>query len=182
MKQSSNGAKKNNAIIIVCVTIVAVAIIIAAVIIAKKPGNEVVSSSTEADNTVLDRGFISEEEVKEQVDVGAAMQEKVAEGMFACRMSMTWTFPDGTSESSNAYVANSESNTHTMYFDVYVDETDELVYSSQLLPVGSEIRGITLEKDLEPGEYPLRVQYTLVDENYEEISTVGFMVTAIVNN
>ncbi len=122
----------------------------------------------------LERGFV-EQEVTE--DIMAEMADKVAEGMFECKMTTTWTFEDSDSVSPNAYVANVESNLHTIYFDVYEDGTEELLYSSPLLPVGTEFQSIKLEKKLPAGEYTAVVMYTLVDENYEEVSKVGFTVT-----
>ena len=75
-----------------------------------------------------------------------------------------------------------ESNLHTIYFDVYDTATDELLYSSPMLPVGTELNNIKLEKELQKGEYDAVVQYTLVGEENEEVSTVGFNITISVNN
>lgn len=122
----------------------------------------------------LERGFVSEDSAD---DIMAEMADKVADGMFECEMTMSWTFQDGNSVASNAYVANSENNLHTLYFDVYDNETDELLYSSPMMPVGTELREIKLEKKLPAGEYSALVMYTLVDEEYEEVSKVGFNIT-----
>ena len=127
----------------------------------------------------LDRGF-GDESNKDTVmeDMG----DKVAEGMFECKMTTSWVFEDGKSESPNAYVANVENNLHTIYFDVYEKATEELLYSSPMLPVGTELDNIKLEKELQKGEYDAVVMYTLVDEDNEEVSTVGFDITISVNN
>lgn len=122
----------------------------------------------------LERGFVSEDSAD---DIMEEMANKVADGMFECEMTMSWTFQDGKSVASNAYVANSENNLHTLYFDVYDNSTDELLYSSPMMPVGTELREIQLEKELPAGDYSALVMYTLVDENYEEVSQVGFNIT-----
>lgn len=122
----------------------------------------------------LERGFVSEDSAD---DIMEEMADKVAEGMFECEMTMSWTFQDGESVASNAYVANSENNLHTLYFDVYDNATEELLYSSPMMPVGTELREIQLEKELPAGDYNALVMYTLVDENYEEVSKVGFNIT-----
>ena len=127
----------------------------------------------------LDRGFVDE---SNKDTVMEDMGEKVAEGMFECKMTTSWVFEDGKSESPNAYVANVENNLHTIYFDVYDKETEELLYSSPMLPVGTELTNIKLEKELQKGEYDAVVRYTLVDEDNEEVSTVGFDITISVNN
>ncbi len=127
----------------------------------------------------LDRGFVDNSNTDTVME---EMGDKVAEGMFECNMAASWVFEDGKSESPNAYVANVESNLHTLYFDVYDTSTDELLYSSPMLPVGTDIRNIKLEKELQKGEYDAVVMYTLINEDNEEVSTVGFNITISVNN
>ena len=51
-----------------------------------------------------------------------------------------------------------------------------------MLPVGTDLNNIKLEKELQKGEYDAVVQYTLVGEDNEEVSTVGFNITISVNN
>lgn len=127
----------------------------------------------------IDRGFVDE---SNKDTIMEDMGDKVAEGMFECKMTTSWVFEDGKSESPNAYVANVENNLHTIYFDVYDKATEELLYSSPMIPVGSELTNIKLEKELQKGEYDAVVRYTLVDEDNEEVSTVGFDITISVNN
>ena len=122
----------------------------------------------------LDRGFVKE---GNRDDIMSEMSDKVEEGMFECKMTTTWTFENADSVSPNAYVANVENNRYTFYFDVYEESTNELLYSSPLLPVGTEINDIKLEKKLSAGDYNAVVMYTLVDENEEEVSTAGFTIT-----
>lgn len=112
------------------------------------------------------------------------MREEVAEGMFECQMSMTWTFTDSKSESKDAYVANSFNNTHPIYFDVYMKDTEELLYSSPVLPVGTDLTNFKLEKELEAGSYQAIVMYSLLEDvdSQEEISRAGFVVTINVLN
>jgi hypothetical protein len=113
-----------------------------------------------------------------------AVRDKVAEGMFECKMTTKWTFEDGKSESADAYVANAEANTHTICFDVVDEASGEVWYKSPYIKVGEELSGIKLDKELEEGVYNPIVQYTLVDENpdgtYSEVSSAGFRVTITV--
>lgn len=122
---------------------------------------------------VLERGFV---DTKNAEEVVSEMANKVEEGMFECKMTTTWTFDNADAVSPNAYVANVESNRNTLYFDVYLDGTDEAIYSSPLLPVGTELQNIKLEKELPAGEYGATVVYTLVNDEYEEVSAVGFKI------
>lgn len=168
------------AIIAIVILLVALGLCIA-LLVGKSNGGQGANPDDEVTPAAaaLERGFVNEEAAG---DIMEEMTEKVAEGMFECKMTTSWVFKDADSVSPNAYVANVESNLHTIYFDVYLDGTDELVYSSPLLPVGTEFQEVKLEKKLPAGEYNAVVMYTLVDENYEEVSSAGFRITISVLN
>jgi len=177
-KEARDEKQKRNVIIIIIIAfaVLLTALMVCIVLLLKKSEDDQVESLDDMTPAAaaLERGFVEKEVVD---DIMEEMADKVAEGMFECKMTTTWTFEDSDSISPNAYVANVESNLHTIYFDVYEDGTDELLYSSPLLPVGTEFQSIKLEKKLPAGEYNAVVMYTLVDENYEEVSKVGFTVT-----
>ncbi|WP_035772170.1 hypothetical protein [Butyrivibrio sp. VCD2006] len=93
-----------------------------------------------------------------------------------------WTFPDGSSPSTDATVANDKENETAVYFDVIVDETGETIYSSPVLELGAEITNFKLDKALEKGDYICTVVYHLVDENQDELSSVNIGTTIHVLN
>ena len=180
-KQGSPVRSRGKWITIAVITVLAVALTVCIVLLVLRSGDTREaqpgldnSNDHDAPQTVLDRGFVDESNAD---NIMSELSEKVEEGMFECMMSTSWTFEDGASASPNSYVANVESNLHAIYFDVYIDQTEELIYSSPILPVGSEIRGIKLDKELSAGDYDAIVMYTLVNEAYEEVSTVGFRIT-----
>lgn len=161
-QKESNKERRKKIIVIISFAIILIALTICIVLLLYKPKNN------------LDRGFVKESNTDE---IMSEMSDKVEEGMFECKMTTTWTFEDADSVSPNAYVANSENNRYTFYFDVYDESTNELLYSSPLLPVGTEMNNIKLEKHLPAGDYDAVVMYTLVDENEKEVSTAGFTIT-----
>lgn len=184
-KQKENTEKKNKNVIIIIIAalvILIAALIVCIVILLTKQKEEPVQESGSAANTsnssILDRGIVDNDNVEDIMD---EMTEKVSEGMFECKMTTAWTFDDGKSAAPNAYVANVENNIYTLYFDVYEETTNELLYSSPMLPVGTEIKNFKLDKELPAGEYDAVVMYTMVDENLEEVSSVGFKVTISVS-
>lgn len=180
--QKSPAVKGGKWITVAVITVLAAALIICIVLLVSRSGDAGEAqrnNDNDAPQTVLDRGFVDESNMD---DIMSELSDKVEEGMFECRMSTTWTFEDAASASPNSYVANVENNQHAIYFDVYEEQTEELLYSSPILPVGSEIRGIKLEKELSAGDYDAVVMYTLVNEAYEEVSTVGFRITISVKN
>ena len=110
-------------------------------------------------------------------DIMESLQKDSDDTMFNCRMSHTWTFENGKAKSENAYVANTDYNHYAIYFDVQLTDTQETIYTSSLIPVGSEINGLTLDKELPAGEYPASVNYHLVNDDNQEVSSVGFTIT-----
>ena len=166
-------------IIIVASMALAILVLVAIVVIQFNKNNSVPVVPETAGNLsgLVNRGFVD----SSNSDVVVTdMEDKVAKGMFECEMTTEWTFGNGTSTSKDAYVANSVHNSSTICFDVYRRDNNELIYSSPLIPVGEELIGIKLDKELDAGEYKALVQYRLLDENYEEISTAGFVITITV--
>lgn len=108
--------------------------------------------------------------------------EPVEDGYYMVTMNTSWDFDDGKAESYNAYVANAVENTRTVFFDVFLSDTGENVYSSPYMPVGSELRNFALDKTLEAGDYQAVVTYHLVDDEYNEIDDVSASVTIHILN
>lgn len=165
-QEEAKKVRRKKRMIIIAFIVLLIALIICILLLLRRPEDE--------GRNIVDRDNVD--------TIMEDMTDKVAEGMFECMMTTEWTFDNADSESPNAYVANVENNRYTIYFDVYEKETNELLYSSPLLPVGTEIRNIKLDKKLAAGEYEAVVMYTLVDEDEEEVSSAGFNITISINN
>jgi hypothetical protein len=112
-------------------------------------------------------------------DVMNSIHEKVEMGMFETHMNVAWTFPDGKSPSDDAVMGNSQNNNYPFWFDVTVN--NEVAYRSDLLPVGSQVKEIILQKDLDAGTYPAVVTVHMLDDNGEAIEgNMGFNITITV--
>jgi hypothetical protein len=59
-------------------------------------------------------------------------------------------------------------------------DTEENIYSSPVLPIGSHLEDITLDKELEDGTYDCVMTYTLVDEDQNPLSSVRVSLTIVV--
>lgn len=115
-------------------------------------------------------------------DIQAQLDEAVKDGMYRVRMNRDWEFEDGSSPSKNAYVANSETNTKDVYIDVTLNGTEEVVYKSTIIPVGSALKEIVLDKPLPKGNYEGVCTYHLLDEDQNELSSVSLVVTLNILN
>ena len=76
------------------------------------------------------------------------------------------TIPAGTRDVS-VELMNPEENQVYFQISLYLPETEETIYQSDLLRPGQHLYEITLEKEMEAGEYPLIVRYAAysADEN-----------------
>lgn len=67
--------------------------------------------------------------------------------------------PAGTKDVSVELV-NPEENQVYFQISFYLPETDETIYTSDLIRPGQHLYEITLDKEMEAGEYPLTVKYS----------------------
>ena len=68
------------------------------------------------------------------------------------------TIPAGTTDVS-VELMNPEENEVYFQISFYLPDTAETIYTSKLIKPGQHLYEITLEKAMEPGEYPLTVKY-----------------------
>lgn len=121
---------------------------------------------------------VTKDNVEEVVD-DMLNQDYVEPGYYSVSMSTTWHFKDGDSVSEDAYVANLMENTNDVYFDVFLaDNENEAILESPILPRGSELEEIALDKTLSSGTYDCVMVYHLIDEDQKTVSTlrVGFTI------
>lgn len=104
-------------------------------------------------------------------------------GSFEVSMPTIWTFPDGLSPSSDAFVDNVANNRNTVYFTVALASApDDVIYESPFITVGSRLEEIQLDLILESGTYDAIMTYVLVDEEMQDSSTVSVSITLVVEN
>jgi hypothetical protein len=117
------------------------------------------------------RGVVATPENIEELRAKA--EEPVQDGYYETRMNVDWKFPNARAESTNAYVENSTNNKRTVYFDLTLADTNELIYSSPFIPVGAKLEKFKLDVVLPAGEYAGIVTYHLVDDEYRDLTTVS---------
>lgn len=177
--------KKDNKLVVILIAllvIIIIALVVVVGILLSKKEKQAVSTNSSGREVVGSVRTVFDDE--SAASVAEEMRQDIEEGMFECRMSMKWTFENSSSESTDAYVANSVNNTYPIYFDVYIDDSDEPIYSSPVLPVGAELTNFKLDRELPAGEYRATVMYTLVRdiESQEKISKAGFVINIKVLN
>lgn len=176
MSETNKGTtdkKKPSVSTIVAVVAVAVVVVLAIVLVfvltRKKPEPEVQGKAT----------IVTEENVQ---DIIQSTSEPNTDASYTVTMSNEWTFEDGKASAQNFYVKNTENNSRTVYFDLKLSDTDEMIYSSPYIPVGEAMDTMTLDKDLDAGDYNVIMTYHLVDDDNTELTTVSVAVEIHIKN
>ena len=114
------------------------------------------------------------------------MSKEVQEGYFETYMNTDWTFPDGTSETTDAILGNSPNNKKPIRCEILLSDTSEVIFSTGVLPVGAELPPFKLDVDLDAGTYEAVCMIYLLDEEedgtYTDYSNAGFNVTITIEN
>ena len=161
--------------------IVSAAVIVVLVgVIAYMAGSRDAASVSGQEEEQIRRDVIVNEENVEEV-IRELEAPRVRPGNYEVKMNTTWHFPDGVSPSTDAYVENVTANTNDVFFDVELSDTDEVIYESPILPRGTHTNEIVLMRDLDPGEYPCRIIYHLVDDNQKTLSTLRMKIMVVVD-
>ena len=178
---SQGGATAHNSatrVIIIVGSLVLVALVgvIIALVMVLNRGEQVVYVEEEP---VQRTRVVSEDNVREVME---ELPEPVQPGYYEVSMNLNWTFPDGASPSSNAFVENLPGNSNDVYFDVQLRDTGETIYESPLIPLGEQLSSVTLDRNLPAGSYDCVVVYHLVDESQRTISTVSMGMVVTIEN
>lgn len=94
----------------------------------------------------------------------AELQKQLDESMIAFSINTNPVFASGRSE-GNLMLENPTHNAKLVVVEIYLDETNELIYRSKALPVGSYIENVTLDKVLEPGQYAATAYFNAYRES-----------------
>lgn len=169
---NKQGGNKRLAIIIGIAAVVIIALVIVIVFLLNRP--ETPSTVIEDGPVPGGRGIVvvpdNIEELRDKVN------ETVEDGYYNVQMNNEWVFATWDAPSGNAYVENPLTNTRTVYIDVKLADTDELVYSSPYIPLGAKLENFALDSELPAGEYDAIVTFNLVDDDYKDITNLAVTV------
>lgn len=175
-RQNNAVSGKNNSLIIMCVIMCVIIFIIvgaAVILVSASSDSQQAKKSQDRDIVVTPDNV---EEILEQ------MKEVNPDSSYTASMNVDWYFADSSTPSDNSYVENSPENSRTVYFDILLANTNEMVYTSPYIPVGSRLESIALQSALEAGDYEAVCLYHLVDDDNNEVSTVSIAVTLHILN
>ncbi len=169
MSEQKNTKMKGGIILAIC--IVVIIILLGAVVY--------LLNARKAEDEPVKRNIVVNEKNVEEV-IEQLGEERTLPGSYQVTMNTTWHFSSGDTASEDAYVKNAEANTNAVYFDITRQDTEETIYESPIIPVGSWLEDITLDSTLPDGTYPCVITYHLLDEEDKSISTVKLTLTLII--
>ena len=105
-----------------------------------------------------------EDALQDAVD---ALYKQAKEGQMVLQMQTQASSVDGLNFTCS--LANAKENRYDMFMVLYLDETQEEIYRSGLIPLGGKIVEFTTTKQLEPGNYEATLVFNQVEEDRETI-------------
>lgn len=97
------------------------------------------------------------------------LQEKADESSFRIVINSN-PYVDVQTNRCNLMIANPEENNRDIQVDIYLENTQEIVYQSEQIPPGERIAYDHLMKELEVGEYPAIAVFSTLDEETGEVA------------
>ena len=119
----------------------------------------------------------------DEVDTEAiisSLNEKLSEGMINITMNTTPCFENGTAK-GNLMIVNEGINRYPQVVEILLNETDEVIYRSGAIPVGSKIEKAALDRDLDAGTYDCTAMFHSVDsETGVTLGSAGAIISLTV--
>jgi len=184
-KEKGDGRKKviiGIAVAVIVLLISTISVMAALLIKSNKEKEAVLAAKTEAEPAKEPRKVITPDTAEEVMEEILAEDTSNAPDYYTVTQNGTWTFTDWSTPSEDAYVENDKENETAIYFDLIVDATQEIVYSSPVLELGAVLEGFSLDKPLDKGEYECTVKYHLIDEDQNTLTTTNIGVKVVVLN
>lgn len=121
-------------------------------------------------------------EAMSREEITEALNSKVEEGMINISMNTSPVFADGRAE-GNLMIVNELVNTYPQKVELYRSDTNELIYTSDAVPVGSKIASDALDVVLEAGVYECTAMFHALDpETGAILGTAGAVITVTIQS
>ena len=130
------------------------------------------------DSSAVEGGWdnLSPEEIAERLN------QKVEEGMINISMNTAPYFENGAAE-GNIMIVNESINNYPQQVEFIRNDTQEVIYQSKAIPVGSKIERAALDVELPAGTYECTAMFHNLDpETGEIIGTAGAIITITIKN
>ena len=146
-----------------------------------KPADTALASSKSGiiyDSSAVEGGWdnLSPEEIAERLN------QKVEEGMINISMNTAPYFENGKAE-GNVMIVNESINNYPQQVEFIRNDTQEVIYQSKAIPVGSKIEHAALDVELPAGTYECTAMFHNLDpETGDIIGTAGAIINITIKN
>jgi hypothetical protein len=175
--QTENKKKKKRVITIICLVI----LIILLLLLLRRCGTQeavetVGNVGLEYDKDATEGGW-DERDEQEIID---ELNRKVEEGYINISMNTNPVFANGTAQ-GNLMIVNDTVNNYPQVVEIIRNDTEEVIYTSGGIPVGSKIVNAALDVDLPAGTYECTAMFHNADpETGSYLGTAGAIITITV--
>ena len=163
------------------IVILVLVIIAAALFIFKSCSGDTISDPTPSGGIVYDDNAVEGGWNEVDVDkIVEGLNAKVEEGMINISMNTSPNFANGTS-TGNLMIVNETVNNYPQVVEIVRNDTNEKIYTSGAIAVGSKIENAKLDVDLEAGTYDCTAMFYNVDpETGNYLGCAGAIITVTV--
>ena len=166
--------------VIFLVLLVCAGIFLAVKLIHKSAGETLANNKTGIvyDSAAVEGGWdnLRPEEIAERLN------QKVEEGMINISMNTAPYFENGASE-GNVMIVNESINNYPQQVEFIRNDTQEAIYQSKAIPVGSKIERAALDVELPAGTYECTAMFHNLDPvSGEIIGTAGAIINITIKN
>ena len=158
--------------------LVVIAVIVTFAVRKDEPKEPAAQSGIVYDDSAVEGGW---ENLSPEV-IEAALNEKVSEGMINISMNTAPYYEDGSAE-GNVMIVNEAINNYPQKVEFIRNDTQEVIYASNAIPVGSKIERAALDVELPAGTYECTAMFHNLDPATGDIlGTAGAIITITIQN
>ena len=181
MNENTRKDTKSWSTILVTIIILALFIIMTSILIFRKTSKPEDPPAAESglvfDESAVEGGWeqLSQEEIEDRLN------NQLEEGMINISMNTSPYFDDGTSK-GNLMIVNETINRYPQKVQIIRNDTDEVIYTSGAIAVGSKIEAAALDVDLDAGTYECTALFHNLDNSGNIIGSAGAIITITIKN
>lgn len=159
--------KKRNKGFLICILVIAVLFVAVGVLGFFIVSSKTASTQAEEDNKLTYDANVIVDDADALQDAVNALYEQAKEGHMVLEMQTMAVSTDGTNFTCS--LANAKENKYDMFMVLYLDETQEEIYHSGLIPFGGKIEEFTTTKAIAPGNHEATLVFNQVEDDNETI-------------
>ena len=142
-----------------------------------EPLDKTPSAGLVYDESATEGGWeaLTPEEIEENLN------HQLEEGLINISMNTSPIFENGKAK-GNLMIVNEPINRHPQKVEIIRNDTQEIIYTSGAIPVGSKIEAAALDAELEAGSYDCTALFHSLDDAGNIIGSAGALISITIKN